>query len=995
MLDAQGTAVDKSHIKVHLPNKSSISLKHTDDINVKGVIGVVTERLDTSPREYEGCYAVRLCHVPTGECVWLHESLTLAHVQERFFTPARPPHQFHFQLRLRYIPKRLETLYDKDKVTLFFYYDQVFNDYLDGEAGSKVELETAIQICCLRIRHHFRDIQQMALDKKSNIEYLEKEVGLQRFLPQAILDSNKAKALRKSIQSHFKKVAHLAEKEYTLRSFSLLRTVFPYDQETFHCALGSGWSIPVELVIGPNIGISYTNNKGSSVTKMADFCKIEGIQTLYSDCEAHRKAMLQMRVSGTAENLTITSPSVVEAESLADLIDGYCRLENNTTVSLWNRKESVPKGSGKVKEGLKSRSFLSEDYAEIVDEDEDYSTVTSRQYTLSRSQVELDEIIGEGQFGDVYRGTCVVGGNRLPVAIKTCKADADMAVTEVFLEEAYVMQQFQHPHIIKLIGVCTDSPVCIVMELARLGELRAYLQNNKTHLDLATLLLYSYQLSTALSYLESKKYVHRDIAARNVLVASANCVKLGDFGLSRWVEDHSYYTASKGKLPIKWMSPESINFRRFTTASDVWMFGVCMWEVLMLGVKPFQGVKNNEVIGKLENGERLPLPPICPPRLYSVMSQCWAYEPSKRPTFTQLKATLNEILMEEKAQMQETMKRENRRVQAMSWGSNGSEEGPPLKPSLRPHLGEDFGGTGGAPSVETYIVAQTPDVLAHLLRENDSRINPSVYTTPASAFNTLAGSSGLYGDLLAAERGLIPEDGIDTEQELLERRLKQQLKDSEEDSRWLTEGENNLKKRLSLAASLSDTESVDGSLPPPAPAPSSTTNSLPRQHSSGEKIVIVKKMEPTPTANLDRSNDKVYECTTMVVKAVMALSRGVQESQAEQFLELVRGVGRELRSLLTSVDSLVSIFPPSAIKEVEMAHQVLSKDMSELVNTMKLAQHYSSTTHDEVYRKGMLSAGHILAMDAKNLLDVVDGIRQRNPDVDALIRSTPALTTDV
>lgn len=153
------------------------------------------------------------------------------------------------------------------------------------------------------------------------------------------------------------------------------------------------------------------------------------------------------------------------------------------------------------------------------------------------------------------------------------------------------MQKFEHPHIIRLIGICSEPPIWIVMELARLGELRAYMKENVSkweseepwklellmishfRLKLGTLLLYSYQLSTALSYLESKKFVHRDIAARNVLVSTPTCIKLADFGLSRWVEDQSYYTSSKGLLPIKWMAPESINFRRFTTASDVWMFG--------------------------------------------------------------------------------------------------------------------------------------------------------------------------------------------------------------------------------------------------------------------------------------------------------------------------------------------------------------------------------------------------------------------------------------
>lgn len=157
------------------------------------------------------------------------------------------------------------------------------------------------------------------------------------------------------------------------------------------------------------------------------------------------------------------------------------------------------------------------------------------------------------------------------------------------------MQKFEHPHIIRLIGICSEPPIWIVMELARLGELRAYLRAHTkkcvfystdlkfifmrsififyicslNRLKLGTLLLYCYQLSTALSYLESKKFVHRDIAARNVLVSSPNCIKLADFGLSRWVEDQSYYHSSKGMLPIKWMAPESINFRRFTTASDV------------------------------------------------------------------------------------------------------------------------------------------------------------------------------------------------------------------------------------------------------------------------------------------------------------------------------------------------------------------------------------------------------------------------------------------
>lgn len=160
----------------------------------------------------------------------------------------------------------------------------------------------------------------------------------------------------------------------------------------------------------------------------------------------------------------------------------------------------------------------------------------ARDYEIVRNQVELGEIIGEGQFGNVHKGSYKGrDGQTIAVAVKTCKVDADLATAEKFLEEACtcvknlslikkikhisteynlyqisdIMQQFEHPHIIRLIGVCSEAPIWLVMELARLGEMRAYLQSNKHRLDLATLLLYTFQLSTALSYLESKKFVHR------------------------------------------------------------------------------------------------------------------------------------------------------------------------------------------------------------------------------------------------------------------------------------------------------------------------------------------------------------------------------------------------------------------------------------------------------------------------------------------------------
>ncbi|XP_017776897.1 PREDICTED: focal adhesion kinase 1 isoform X4 [Nicrophorus vespilloides] len=1042
---------DKATLKVHLPNGGFNIVKYGDAIDIKGIISLVTDRLSTGDRYYKGLYAMRLLHTSTGEMFWLHQDTTMYQVQDRFLKK-HPMNEWRFELRLRYLPTNLHTLYEKDRITFSFYFDQVRSDYLNA-SHLNIDSDVAVQLCCLEIRNFFKDMPQHALDKKSNLEYLEREEGMNKFIPRHILEGMKPKSLRKSIQTHFKKFSQLSEVDCMFKFFDILRMYFNFDQERFKVELGNSWHVPVELVIGPGIGISYTTVQAlnSTTTNVAAFSNIQAIQTLVSDCDKHSKATLQLRVAGTHEIFFITCPSIEIAESIADLIDGYCRLHSGSQTSIWTRKATIWKqfpcpckdshaSKHKVSKNQIDNlhgTMLSEDYAEIVDEEGDYSTPATRNYELVRSHIKLVSVLGEGQFGDVHKGhyECKEG-TPIPVAVKTCKGDADLATTEKFLEEAYIMQKFDHPHIIKLIGVCSESPVWIVMELAKLGELRAYLQNNKSRLELDTLLLYTFQLSTALSYLESKKYVHRDIAARNVLVSSPSCVKLADFGLSRSMgDDQSYYKASKGKLPIKWMSPESINFRRFTTASDVWMFGVCMWEVLMLGVKPFQGVKNNDVINKIENGERLALPPNCPPRLYSLMSLCWSYEPSKRPMFKEIKELLQEIMYEEKTAAQQTLNRDKRRTAGLSW--NYVDDAPP-KPSRYPMQGVDsssLASLNASTGPQTYIVAQNPEVLAHLMKENETRgLSPAAYTTPASVFNTPTSSQhSIYGDQLLEKKP-------DFNYQLLER-LKQQQKESEEDSRWLAESEINLKKRLSVIPPES-TEVMSNEVSVPT-SPLSTTYSnstsylsgsmasmslsgngmqssaesqcSSKSHSPANSITSTmtltarndwcpsghgsdsgdseseksKKPEPNRTADLDRSNDKVYDSTTLVVKAVMALSQGVQQARAEKYLDLVRKVGLDLRALLASVDEIVTLFPASVHKEVEMAHKVLSKDMSELVNTMKLAQQYSTTTLDAEYRKGMLGAAHVLAMDSKNLLDVVDAIRIRHPHVSPYLFQNP------
>ncbi|XP_032323598.1 focal adhesion kinase 1 isoform X6 [Camelus ferus] len=631
---------------------------------------------------------------------------------------------------------------------------------------------------------------------------------------------------------------------------------------------------------------------------------------------------------------------------------------------------------------------------------------STRDYEIQRERIELGRCIGEGQFGDVHQGAYTSPENpALAVAIKTCKNCTSDSVREKFLQEALTMRQFDHPHIVKLIGVITENPVWIIMELCTLGELRSFLQVRKYSLDLASLILYAYQLSTALAYLESKRFVHRDIAARNVLVSSHDCVKLGDFGLSRYMEDSTYYKASKGKLPIKWMAPESINFRRFTSASDVWMFGVCMWEILMHGVKPFQGVKNNDVIGRIENGERLPMPPSCPPTLYSLMTKCWAYDPSRRPRFTELKAQLSTILEEEKVQQEERMRMESRRQVTVSWDSGGSDEAPP-KPS-RPGYPSPRSSEGFYPSPQHVVQTNHYQVSAVPASHGLTAMAGSIYPGQASLLDQTDSWNHRPQEISMWQPSVEDSAALDLRgigqvlpPHLMEERLIRQQQEMEEDQRWLEKEERFLKPDVRLSRGSIDREDglqgptgnqhiyqpvgkPDPAAPPkkpPRPGAPGHLGSLASLGSPGDSYnegvkLQPQEISPPPTANLDRSNDRVYENVTGLVRAVIEMSSKIQPAPPEEYVPMVKEVGLALRTLLATVDETIPALPASTHREIEMAQKLLNSDLGELISKMKLAQQYVMTSLQQEYKKQMLTAAHALAVDAKNLLDVIDQAR--------------------
>ncbi|XP_038580398.1 protein tyrosine kinase 2aa isoform X6 [Micropterus salmoides] len=995
------------HFETNTENSCwSSNIRYGDATDVRGIIQKI---LDIHKVRWTSCFGLRLSNSQSRDQVhWLHPDMGVSHIRENY-EQARPNEEWRYELRIRYLPKGFVQQFMEDKPTLNYFYHQVKNDYMT-EIGHQVEQDVALKLGCLEIRRFFKEMRGNALDKKSNYELLEKDVGLRRFFPKDLLDSVKAKTLRKLIQQTFKQVANLNDEQCILKFLEILAPIYRYDKECFKCALGSSWVIQVELAIGPEEGISYLTDKGSTPTHLANFNQVQSIQ--YSAMEEKdRKGMLQLKVAGAAEPLTVTTASLTMAENLADLIDGYCRLVSMETHSLIVRVQkegeralpSIPKVSNNekkleaVRSGVRAISVSedlsgdeTDDYAEIVDEEDTYTmpsisygVVEARDYEIQRDRIELGRCIGEGQFGDVHQGVYNSPDKpALPVAIKTCKNCTSDSVREKFLQEALTMRQFDHPHIVKLIGVITENPVWIIMELCTLGELRSFLQVRKYNLDLATLILFAYQLSTALAYLESKRFVHRDIAARNVLVSSVDCVMLGDFGLSRYMEDSSYYKASKGKLPIKWMAPESINFRRFTSASDVWMFGVCMWEILMFGIKPFQGVKNNDVIGRIENGERLAMPPQCPPTLYSLMTKCWSYDPSKRPRFTELKTQLSTILEEEKLQQEERLRMEMRRQVTVSWDSGGSDEAPP-KPS-RP----------GYPSPRS---------------SEGFFSSPQVNHFPLSAHGGIGGVGGSYPPTDSWNQHRPEhtalwspnmEDSGCVGHAMMEERLMMQQQQMEDDQRWLEQEESFMKTESRNSRGSIDRE--DGTLQAPggsqhiyqpvgkpehvappkkpprpgAPAHLGNLAGLCPMDSYNEGVKLQpQEISPPPTANLDRSNDKVYENVTGLVKAVIEMSNRIQPAAPEEYVPMVKEVGLALRTLLATVDETLPVLPASTHREIEMAQKLLNSDLAELISKMKLAQQYVMTSLQKDYKKHMLMAAHALAVDAKNLLDVIDQSR--------------------
>ncbi|XP_058245057.1 fibroblast growth factor receptor 1-A isoform X7 [Hemibagrus wyckioides] len=297
----------------------------------------------------------------------------------------------------------------------------------------------------------------------------------------------------------------------------------------------------------------------------------------------------------------------------------------------------------------------------------EYELPQDPRWELPRDKLVLGKPLGEGCFGQVVMGE-VLGmdkdkPNRVTkVAVKMLKSDATEKDLSDLISEMEMMKIIgKHKNIINLLGACTqDGPLYVIVEYASKGNLREYLRARRPPgmeycynpdqvpvetVSIKDLVSCAYQVARGMEYLASKKCIHRDLAARNVLVTEDNVMKIADFGLARDIHHIDYYKkTTNGRLPVKWMAPEALFDRIYTHQSDVWSFGVLLWEIFTLGGSPYPGVPVEELFKLLKEGHRMDRPSTCTHELYMMMRDCWHAAPSQRPTFKQLVEDLDRTL---------------------------------------------------------------------------------------------------------------------------------------------------------------------------------------------------------------------------------------------------------------------------------------------------------------------------------------------------------------
>ncbi|XP_077471699.1 tyrosine-protein kinase Lyn isoform X1 [Stigmatopora argus] len=270
-------------------------------------------------------------------------------------------------------------------------------------------------------------------------------------------------------------------------------------------------------------------------------------------------------------------------------------------------------------------------------------------WEISKESITMVKKLGAGQFGEVWMAYY---NNTTKVAVKTLKPGT--MTMEAFMEEANIMKTLQHERLVRLYAVVTEThPIYIITEFMENGSLLDFLKSNGgCKVQLPKLIDFAAQIAEGMAYIERKKYIHRDLRAANVLVSESLLCKIADFGLARVISDDEYTAKEGTKFPIKWTAPEAINYNCFTIKSDMWSFGVLLYELFTLGKMPYPGMTKAEVMSSVQRGYRMPCPNNCPAQLYNFMMCCWNSTPDNRPTFEFMQSVLEDYYTSTEKQYQ-------------------------------------------------------------------------------------------------------------------------------------------------------------------------------------------------------------------------------------------------------------------------------------------------------------------------------------------------------
>ncbi|KAL1489940.1 hypothetical protein ABEB36_013865 [Hypothenemus hampei] len=287
------------------------------------------------------------------------------------------------------------------------------------------------------------------------------------------------------------------------------------------------------------------------------------------------------------------------------------------------------------------KTHSSEDIQLIRQVNPDYSIAMGYEpdeWEISYDDIEMKEEIGKGAFGLVYSGK--IKSKELKCAIKIVRAESSLEDHRLFLREASRMKELSHgSHVVKLLGIVSKrQPPMVIMELMDLGDLKSYLLRECPMLSSNEIYRMAIEIADGLVYLYTRKFVHRDLAARNCMITSGNTVKIGDFGMTRDVYQNDYYKKGSGQalLPVRWMAPESIADGIYTYDSDIWSYGIVLWEIVTLASQPYQGMSNEEVTRYVLSRKTLDRPPECPNLLWEIMKNCWVWIPDRRLTCVEI-----------------------------------------------------------------------------------------------------------------------------------------------------------------------------------------------------------------------------------------------------------------------------------------------------------------------------------------------------------------------